>query len=95
MVHVLREKLDYPDLKKKVIEHAQLHQADAVIVENKGSGISLVDDLREGGAAGVPMPIAFDPEKDKLTRMATQSAKIEAGHVFLPRQACVARRFPN
>jgi predicted phage terminase large subunit-like protein len=87
LVHVFREKLDYPNLKKKVIEHAQLHEADVVIIENKGSGISLIDDLRQGGAAGMPMPIAFDPENDKVTRMATQSAKIESGQVFLPRKA--------
>jgi len=49
--------------------------------------MSLIDDLRLGGAAGVPMPIAFDPENDKVTRMATQSAKIEAGQVLLPRKA--------
>ena len=49
--------------------------------------MALIDDLRRGGAAGMPMPIAFDPENDKLTRMATQAAKIEAGHVFLPRSA--------
>jgi predicted phage terminase large subunit-like protein len=87
LIDILRQKLDYPNLKKKVIKHAQLHQADVLIIENKGSGMVLIDDLRQGGAAGVPMPIAFDPENDKLTRMATQSAKIEAGHVFLPRNA--------
>ena len=78
-----------------MIEHAQLHQADVLIIENKGSGMVLIDDLRQGGAAGAPMPIAFDPENDKLTRMATQSAKIEAGHVFLPRNAAMAGRFPD
>jgi predicted phage terminase large subunit-like protein len=87
LVHVLREKLDYPNLKKKVIEHAQMHQADVVIIENKGSGMALIDELRQGGAAGMPMPIAFDPENDKVTRMATQSSKIEAGQVLLPRNA--------
>ncbi len=70
-----------------MIEHAQLHQVNVVIIENKGSGISLIDNLRQGGVAGMPMTIAFDPENDKVTRMATQSAKIESGQVFLPRKA--------
>lgn len=87
LVDILRDKLDYPNLKKKLIEHAQLHRVDVVIIENKGSGMSLIDDLRQGGAAGVPMPIAFEPEKDKVTRMAAQSARIEAGQVLLPRKA--------
>ena len=87
LVHILREKLNYPELKKKVIGHAQEFHADVVIVENKGSGMSLIDDLRQGGAAEVPMPIAFDPESDKVTRMSAQSAKIEAGQILLPRKA--------
>ena len=41
LIDILREKLDYPHLKKKVIEHAQLHHADVVIIENKGSGMVL------------------------------------------------------
>jgi predicted phage terminase large subunit-like protein len=53
----------------------------------QGSGISLIDDLRSGNSATMPMPIACDPEGDKLMRMATQAAKIEAGQVFLPRSA--------
>ncbi len=55
-----------------------------MIVENKGSGMSLIDDLRQGGPAGFPMPVAFEPEHDKLTRMHTSSLQIAAGGVFLP-----------
>ena len=35
----------------------------------------------------MPYPIAFQPEGDKVTRMHAQSAKIEAGHVYVPRRA--------
>ncbi len=87
LIHILREKLNYPDLKKTIIAHARKHLADSVIIENKGSGISLIDDLRQGGEAGDPMPISFDPESDKITRMSAQSAQIEAGRVFLARGA--------
>ncbi len=87
LIHVLREKLNYPDLRRTVVEHSRRYQADSVIVENKSSGISLIQDLRRGGARHDPMPIAFDPEGDKVTRMSAQSAQIEAGKVFLPRDA--------
>lgn len=70
-----------------MVAHAQNLQAGFVIIENKASGMSLIDDLRQGGAPGDPMPIAFDPEADKITRMSTESAQIEAGHVFLSRSA--------
>jgi hypothetical protein len=34
-----------------------------------------------------PYPVAFIPETDNNTRMSAQTAKIEAGRVFLPRRA--------
>jgi len=36
---------------------------------------------------GFPKAIAIKPEGDKLSRMHAQSAKIEAGHVYVPRHA--------
>ena len=86
LVHLMREKLNYPSLKRRVIEQARSFNADSIVIEDKGSGISLIQDLR-GGNENVPYPISFTPEIDKVTRMSAQSAKIEAGHVFLPRRA--------
>ncbi len=63
---------------------AAKHRANDVVIEDKGSGTSLIQDLKR---EGVVWPIAFMPEGDKLTRMSAQSAKIEAGQVHLPRQA--------
>lgn len=69
-----------------MIDLAYLYNASSVIVEDKGSGTSLIQDLRHCDE-DAPYPIAFVPETDKVTRMSAQSAKIEAGHVFLPRRA--------
>jgi predicted phage terminase large subunit-like protein len=95
LIDVLREKLLYPELKKKAFEHALVHQADALLVENKGSGITLIDDLCAWTGPGMRRPIACDPEGDKVTRMATKSAMIEAGHVLLPRTAAWLGDFQN
>ena len=70
-----------------MVEHARKYEVDSLIIENKGSGISLIDDLRQGGGHYDPVPIAFDPEGDKVTRMSAQSAQLEAGQVLLPRDA--------
>jgi predicted phage terminase large subunit-like protein len=86
LVHLVREKLNYPSLKRRVIEQARRFNANSIVIEDKGSGISLIQDLH-GGNENVPYPISFTPETDKVTRMSAQSAKIEAGHVFLPRRA--------
>jgi len=73
LLHILREKLIYPDLRWVVIEHARKCNADSVIIENKGSGTLLIDDLRQGGGRDDPMPIAFEPKADKVTRVRRQN----------------------
>jgi predicted phage terminase large subunit-like protein len=54
-----------------------------VIIENAGSGTPLIQDLVGESLRAIP----FKPEGDKALRMSAQSAKIEAGHVFLPNKA--------
>ena len=84
---VLREKLDYPRLKRRVLEHAFKHEASTVLIEDKGSGTSLIQDIKQGDSYGILNPIGILPQGDKITRMSAQSAKIEAGQVYLPKQA--------
>ena len=84
---VLREKLDYPRLKRRVLEDAFRHEANTVLIEDKGSGTSLIQDICQENNSGMPNPIGVLPEGDKLTRMSAQSAKIEARQVYLPKQA--------
>lgn len=84
LLDVFRQRASYPELKKIVVEHAARYEADAVLIENKASGISLIQDL---SAAGKVSPIAYDPVSDKLSRMHAQSARIESGNVWLPQEA--------
>jgi predicted phage terminase large subunit-like protein len=87
VLDVFRERLEYPDLKRKVIELHQRwrHAANdyALLIENKGSGMSLIQDLRGQNIHAV----AVDPQGDKVMRMNQQTAHIEAGAVSLPKQA--------
>ena len=84
LLDVWRGRLDYPSLKRQVVALARRWRADVVLIEDKGSGTQLIQDLR---AEGVVRPIAILPEGDKRTRFYTQCAKIEAGHVLLPAAA--------
>jgi len=84
LIDILREQLDYPSLKRRVVELAGRYQPDAVLIEDKGSGSPLIQDLRQEGSL---RPIAITPEGDKETRMRAQSAKVEAGRVLLPEEA--------
>ena len=46
LLDVFRRKLDFPELKRAVQELAKLHRADVVLVEDKASGTSLIQELR-------------------------------------------------
>jgi predicted phage terminase large subunit-like protein len=86
LLDLVRVRLDFPALKRKVIEvyerWAQL-QKPILLIEDAGSGTSLIQELY---ASNIPA-IGIRPEGDKVMRMSAQSAKIEAGAVHLPRRA--------
>jgi predicted phage terminase large subunit-like protein len=54
-----------------------------LIIEDKGSGIGLIQDLKQDGIYAK----AFRPETDKVTRMASETPAIEGGNVYLPTKA--------
>ena len=83
LMHVLRDRLDYPSLRARAIEHARAYTANKIIVEDVGVGMGLIQDLQK---AGMPA-VAVKPVRNKKTRMQVQSAKFEAGLVFFPKQA--------
>jgi predicted phage terminase large subunit-like protein len=87
LLHVYRGRLEYPELRRKVVSLAAEHRPITVLIENAGPGMNLLQDLRTGMPRGMTRPIAVKPEGSKVDRMAAQSAKIEAGHVHLPNSA--------
>lgn len=77
-------KAEYPALKRAVMAQAERWQPQAVLIEDKASGQSLLQDMRRETALPV---IARMPRQDKLSRIAACSAMIEAGKLALPHQA--------
>ncbi len=84
LLDVLRARLEYPDLRRRILAHAEAHGATAVLIEDASSGAALIQDLKHEGKL---RPIAIRPEGDKIVRLEAQSAVIEAGHVLLPETA--------
>ena len=80
LIDMLVVRLEYPFLKRLVASHAQRYTPEAVLIEDKASGQSLLQDLQ---AEGLPL-IGISPRGDKMTRLARISAMIEAGQVALP-----------
>jgi predicted phage terminase large subunit-like protein len=87
LIHVFRDRLEYPDLRRKVIALGKEHAAQTILIEDAGPGMNLIQDLRADPKKGIVNPIPIKPEGSKVERMVAQSAKIEAGHVYLPEDA--------
>ena len=84
LLHVLRKRLNYPDLKRAVREQAAFHRSQVILIEDKASGTSLIQDLRNDGLSSVQ---GCKPEGDKIMRLHAQTAWIENGRVYLPKAA--------
>jgi predicted phage terminase large subunit-like protein len=84
LADVLRQKLEFPELNKLVIAHAQKYNADVIIIEDQMSGSSLIQTAKRNGLQGV---VAIRPDSDKRTRMYSQTPKLEAGSLILPKSA--------
>jgi len=78
-------KVNFPELKRAVGELAQLHAANIVLVEDKASGTSLIQELRVEHFSLVQEAPAIDG--DKVMRLRAQTAKIEGGFVLFPKDA--------
>lgn len=81
---VFRQRLEYPALKRAVLSLAERDKPVAILIEDRASGQSLIQELRD--ATTLPI-IAIDVHRDKETRMFAASAAFEAGLVRLPEAA--------
>lgn len=84
LVDVWLGRVEYPDLKRHVLRLAARDNPHAILIEDKASGQSLIQDLRR--ETNLPV-IAMMPQGDKVTRLAQVSPMIESGQVALPRHA--------
>jgi predicted phage terminase large subunit-like protein len=83
LLSLFRARLGFPDLVRKVVEHARHHRAEVLLIEDKASGTPLIQQLQAIRTVGVPYPIAIVPKLDKVTRAHGESLAIEAGQVYL------------
>lgn len=90
------EHMAYPDLRDRVkkewgsVYGDKQVSADVVLIEEKGSGISLVQDLR---LAGVPVK-AYNPGRaDKIQRLHAVSHLIYGGRVYIPESTKYGGKF--
>jgi predicted phage terminase large subunit-like protein len=85
LLDVFRQKLEFPALRRMILELAELHHAHIVLIEDKASGTSLIQDLRAASFSKVQAAPALDG--NKVMRLRLQTAKIEGGFVRFPKKA--------
>jgi predicted phage terminase large subunit-like protein len=93
ILNVQRDKMDHPTLLSRMISIAKygisvngkLTRPHAILIEDKGSGTSIIQHLELETSANV---IALSTKnQSKLLRMQNESPAIEAGRVFIPKEA--------
>ncbi len=82
LAELFKDKLEYPQLKLAIKNMAAKWQPNAIQIEDKSSGISLLQDLRQ--ETTLPL-IAYNPgQSDKQVRAAAATPTVEAGNCYLP-----------
>jgi predicted phage terminase large subunit-like protein len=81
---VWRERVAYPELKRMVEELADVWMPDAVLVEEKGSGQSLLQSLKQ--ETSLPI-VGIQVDTDKVSRAHSVTALFSAGRVHFPEDA--------
>lgn len=84
LMHVWRKRIEFPGLKQAVIDLYSQYLPSTILIEDKSSGIALIQDLKQ---MGVYAAKAFKPEGDKTMRLHQRSVMFESGHIFLPEMA--------
>jgi predicted phage terminase large subunit-like protein len=84
LLHVLRRRMEYPELKRAVCEQALAFDATVVLIEDKASGTQLIQELVADGLHAVTR---YQPQADKIMRTHAQTAMIENGFVHLSKEA--------
>jgi len=82
LLNAFRERLEFPELKRRTLEQMKEWEPDSVIIEKKASGAPLIYELR---AMGVPVQ-EFTPSKgnDKISRLNAVSDLFASGRVWAP-----------
>ena len=82
LLDAVKERLEFPDLRKKAMEQYRYWNPETVIIESKASGLPLTYELRK---MGIPV-INFTPSRgnDKHARVNACAPIFESGQIWAP-----------
>jgi predicted phage terminase large subunit-like protein len=84
LLSVWRGRVEFPELRRMLIAQAEEWKPNAILVEDRASGQSLLQELKSATALPV---LAVKVDSDKLSRAQAVTAIVEAGKVYLPEEA--------
>lgn len=86
LLDLMRDKLDFPDLKRRIVAMRTQWNADKVVIELDGSGRNLVRQLMDEGHRSWVIGTSVGV-KNKENRLIEQSERLISGDYVFPRQA--------
>src|SRR5262249_39473728 len=84
LIEIYIKRLEFPDLLEAYEALITNYNTNAVLIDVHSSGTGLCQQLQKNGVAGV---IPIRPINDKATRMFTETTKLQAGNLILPKTA--------
>lgn len=91
LIHLFRKKMEAPELEAVAKELYILLRPDAVVIEDKSAGSSLIQYLRKLVEPVIPV-IAFDPgQRDKEVRAVAATPTVQSGKCFLPNKEIIGQ----
>lgn len=90
LLDCVAERMGYPQLKRKVMDEwsscygETSRRADTIIVEQKASGQSILQDMRQAGIPAIP----YNPGRaDKMVRIHNIAPLVDAELIYIPESA--------
>lgn len=84
LLNVIRQKVEFPQLKSRTEEECKIHRPRFCLIEDKSSGQSLIQELVQSSLIPIS-PIKVDT--DKVTRAYAIQPEWENGKIYLPKHA--------
>jgi len=84
LLHLWRDRVEFPELKRVLASQAEQWRPHTILVEDRASGQSLIQELKLSTALPI-IPVKVDA--DKQARAQAVTPLVEAGKVFLPQSA--------
>lgn len=86
LAEVHRGRWEYPELRRRAFDLANEQKPNAILIEDKASGQSLIQEFRQSSTHPV-IAMKIKPGDDKETRARTTAATVESGKVSIPKNA--------